>query len=56
MARVSFSQSSFKVVENEAAIVIDLVRSGDTTSEVVVLIGSHPHQGTAIGLFRVSRV
>ena len=56
MATISFSQSSFDVVENEAIIVIDLVRSGDTTSEVVVLIGSHPYQGSAIGLFRVSRV
>ena len=56
MATISFSQSSFKVVENEAVIVVDLVRSGDTTSEVVVLIGSHHHQGSATGLFRVSRV
>ena len=56
MAIISFSQSSFDVVENETVIVIDLVRSGDTTSEVVVLIGSHPHQGSATGLFRVSRV
>ena len=47
MAIISFSQSSFDVVENETVIVVDLVRSGDTTSEVVVLIGSHPHQGSA---------
>ena len=51
MATISFSQSSFKVVENEAVIVIDLVRSGNTTSEVVVLIGSHTHQGSAVGVF-----
>ena len=51
MATISFSQSSFDVVENEAVIVIGLVRSGDTTSEVVVLIGSHPYQGSAIGVF-----
>ena len=56
MAIISFSQPSFDVVENEAVIVIDLVRSGDTKSEVVVLIGSHLHQGSAIGLFRVSDV
>ena len=56
MAIISFSQSSFDVVENETVIVVDLVRSGDTTSEVVVLIGSHPHQGSAIGLFIVSDV
>ena len=56
VATISFSQSSFDVVENEAVIVIDLVRSGDTTSEVVVLIGNLPHQGSATGLFRVSRV
>ena len=56
MAIISFSQSSFDVVENEAVVVIDLVRSGDTTSEVVVLIGNIPHQGSATGVFRVSDV
>ena len=56
MATISFSQSSFDVVENEAVIVIGLVRSGDTKSEVVVLIGSHPYQGSAIGLFSLSHV
>ena len=50
VATVSFSQSTFIVAENAKVVTIDLVRSGDTSSEVVVLIGSHPYKGSATGM------
>ena len=49
MATVSFSQSKFSVMENEKAITIKLVRSGDTSTEAVVLIGTHSYKGSATG-------
>ena len=49
VARVSFSQSKFNVMENGKAITIELVRSGDTSTEAVVLIGTHPYKGSATG-------
>ena len=49
VARVSFSQSKFNVMENEKVITIELVRSGDTSTEAVVLIGTHPYKGSATG-------
>ena len=50
MATISFSQSSFVVAENAKVVTIELVRSGDTSSEVVILIGSHPYKGSATGM------
>ena len=50
VATVSFSQSTFMVKENAKVVTIDLVRSGDTSSEVVVLIGSHSYKGSATGM------
>ena len=50
MATISFSQSELTVRENEGVVKVELVRSGDTSSEVVVLIGSHPYSGSAAGL------
>ena len=38
------------VRENEGVVKVELVRSGDTSSEVVVLIGNHPYYGSAAGL------
>ena len=38
------------VAENAKVVTIDLVRSGDTSSEVVVLIGNHPYDGSATGM------
>ena len=49
VARISFSQSEFMVVENEEVVRVELVRSGDTSSEVVVLIANQPYQGSAAG-------
>ena len=49
MAAISFSQSEFMVIENEEFVKVDLVRSGDLMSEVVVLIGTDPYRGSATG-------
>ena len=49
VARISFSQSEFMVVENEEVVKVELVRSGDTSSEVIVLIANQPYQGSAAG-------
>ena len=49
VATVSFSQSKFNVMENEEVVTIQLVRSGDTSIEAVVLIGTHPYKGSATG-------
>ena len=50
VARISFSQSEFMVKENEEVIRVELVRSGDTSMEVIVLIASHPYEGSAAGI------
>ena len=49
VAAISFSQSEFMVIENEEFVKVDLVRSGDLMSEVVVLIGTDPYRGSATG-------
>ena len=49
VATISFSQSEFMVIENEEFVKVDLVRSGDLMSEVVVLIGTDPYRGSATG-------
>ena len=49
VAAISFSQSEFVVIENEEFVKVDLVRSGDLMSEVVVLIGTDPYRGSATG-------
>lgn len=38
------------VMENETILRVDIVRSGDTSSEAVVLIASQPYQGSAAGI------
>ena len=40
-------------MENEGVATVELVRSGDTSREVVVLLGSHPYRGTATGMLIV---
>ena len=49
VARISFSQSEFMVMENEEVVKVELVRSGDTSGEVIVLISNQPYQGSAAG-------
>ena len=49
MATISFSQSEFTVIENEQIVRVELVRSGDISTEAVVLIGSDPYKGNAAG-------
>ena len=49
MATISFSEATYTVIENEEDVTVELVRSGDVSKEVVVLIGSHPYRGTAAG-------
>ena len=53
VATISFSKSTYKVAENEEAAVIEIVRSGNIETEVVVLIGSHTYQGSATGKFLI---
>ena len=51
MATVSFSQSEFVVIENEELVEVELVRSGDISSEVTLLIGNDPYRGSATGTY-----
>ena len=51
MATVSFSQSEFVVIENEEFVEVELVRSGDISSEVTLLIGNNPYRGSATGIY-----
>ena len=47
---VSFSQEAYSIGENEQILTVSVVRSGDTESFVVVLVASHPDEGTATGM------
>ena len=49
MATISFSQLEYAAIENDDYARVELVRSGDVSSEVVVLIGSNPYKGSAMG-------
>ena len=49
VATISFSKSNYKVIENEGVVKINLLRSGNTSTEAVVLIGTHPYRGSATG-------
>ena len=49
MATVSFSQESYDVGENENTVNVSVVRSGDTESQIVVLIASDPIESSATG-------
>ena len=51
VATVSFSQSEFVVIENEESVKVELVRSGDISSEVTLLIGNDPYRGSATGIY-----
>ena len=53
VAAISFLQSEFMVIENEEFVKVDLVRSGDLMSKVVVLIGTDPYRGSATGTFLI---
>ena len=49
VAVISFSQEAYSVPENRKLLKVSVQRSGDTESHVVVLIASHPYDGTATG-------
>ena len=51
MAVVSFSQETYIVRENENALNVSVVRSGNTESDVVVLVANRPNEGSATGRF-----
>ena len=46
---VGFSKEVYSVPENES-LRVSVYRSGDTESHIVVLIASHPNDGTATGI------
>ena len=49
MATISFSRLEYTVIENEELVRVELVRSGDVFREAVILIGTNPYKGSAMG-------
>ena len=49
VATISFSRLEYTVIENEERVGVELVRSGDVFREAVVLIGTNPYKGSAMG-------
>ena len=46
---VSFTQAMYSVREDEEVLTVSVERSGDSDSHVMVLIATHPSEGTATG-------
>ena len=46
---VSFTQGMYLVREDEEELTVTVERSGDSDSHVMVLIATHPSEGTATG-------
>ena len=46
---VSFTQGMCSVREDEEVLTVSVERSGDSDSHVMVLIATHPSEGTATG-------
>ena len=46
---VSFTQGNYSVRENEEVLTVSVEGSGGNGSHVVVLIATHPSEGTATG-------
>ena len=46
---VSFTQGTYSVREGEEVLTVSIERSGDSDSHVMVLIATHPSEGTATG-------
>ena len=49
VATISFSQLEYTVIENDEFVMVEIVRSGDVFREAVVLIGTNPYKGSAMG-------
>ena len=46
---MSFTRGMYLVREDEEVLTVSVERSGDSDSHVVVLIATHPTEGTATG-------
>ena len=46
---MTFARGMYSVWEDEQVLTVSVERSGDTESHVVVLIATHPTEGTATG-------
>ena len=46
---MSFTQAMYSVREDEEVLTVSVERSGDCDSHVMVLIATHPSEGTATG-------
>ena len=46
---VTFAQGMYSVCEDEQVLTVSVKRSGNMESHVVVLIATHPTEGTATG-------
>ena len=46
---VSFTRGIYSVREDEEVLTVSVERSGDSDSHVMVLIATHPSEGTATG-------
>ena len=49
VARVSFSQATYFVAENNKTLRVTILRTEDIESSVVVLVTNHPYESTATG-------
>ena len=49
--QVSFTRGNYSVREDEGVLTVCVERSGDSDSHVVVLIATHPSEGTATGKY-----
>ena len=54
VATVSFSQEEYTVREGEQRVTVSIVRSRNTTSNVVIMIASRPSEGSATGTYNDS--
>ena len=48
---MSFSHENYSVMEDEKVVTVSVKKSGCSNSHVVVLIATHPSEGTAIGKY-----
>ena len=48
---MSFSRGNYPIMEDEKVVTVSVKRSGCSDSHVVVLIATHPSEGTATGKY-----
>ena len=46
---MTFAQGMYSVREDEEVLTVSVERSGDSDSHIMVLIATHPSEGTATG-------